>query len=433
MTNNHADSSNYLANLSNDEQGLLLLQALAANDAELHRHSPDTNPVEYAVAKGNRGLLLQDLANLPSEDRRARLLQALAAFDEALLFFSSDTNPLDYAGTQNNRGLVLSALANLSNEDRQARLLQSLAAYDEAVRFRQPETVPLEYAAVQSSRGLMLSALADLPGEDRRALLERAAVAYAEALQFYDLNNAPFEHAAVQINQSRVLCDLAKLSDENRFELLNQALGGSWSALAIFQRLHQDYYAQLAANTAGKICVQAGEFFPTIWDSLNGGEIPTWLTEYVQWQRVPSAFRAATQLYGELRKRADAEDTVVAWQQVIAIGQQIALLPNDDLPAAIHQIHANAADAWHNLGFLFYKLKRMAEAQAAFGEAIRLQPDVAHWYCDRATTDLRLGYFVDAKTDLARAAELDPEQPRLEKLRQELNDARLQRDVKLDE
>lgn len=410
------------------DQHARLMKSLAIHAEALRSLDPESEALDYAAHLGSRGLDLGDLASLPGEDRETRLLEALAAYEEALHFFTPAAAPLDYAGTQNNRGLVLHDLAGLPDQDRRLRLTQALAAYDEALRFRVSDRLPLDYAATQGSRGNVLGDLAGLPGEDRRLRLTRALAAYDEALRFYPIDTAPFDHAAIQNNRRAVLRDLSDLPGEDRRARLGQSLHAAWLALSTFQKIEHESYSQLAANALGQIGAQAGDFFPALWAELNAGEPPLWLAEYMQWQRVPQSLRAALAVHGQARKRAEVTDTLVEWQTAVASGQQIIHHPQaDELPLNIDNLRTDVAECWYNLGFAFYKQKRLAEARAAFGEALCLRPNFASWHCDRALTNIRLGDVAAAEADLSRVAQLEPDHPRLESLQGELAEARRER------
>jgi len=85
-------------------------------------------------------------------------------------------------------------------------------------------------------------------------------------------------------------------------------------------------------------------------------------------------------------------------------------------------MRADVASCRNQIGVLLSKQEKHAEALAAFGEAIKLQPNKAMWQRNHAGENIELGDFAAAETDLARAAELEPDHPRLAELRKELKE-----------
>ena len=341
----------------------------------------DDAPAAKGAALGTLANALSRLATLPNEDRQARLVESLAAYDEALKHYRPDTAPLDYAMTQNNRANRLSELASLPGEDRRARLVESLAAYDEALKYRRPDTAPLDYAMTQGNLANLFRAFATLPEEDRRA------------------------------------------------HLLN-ALRCAYTALSLFEQLGHAPYAQQAANQLRQLGEEAGELFPELWAELKVGEPPEWLAGVLAQSRafaaLPEDLRRALASFVEARQRAEADNSVEAWRVAALAGQALLDHPEaSQIPFDADGLRADVANSWNNAGNVLSEQEKHAEALAAFGEAIKLQPNKAMWRRNHTGTLIDLGDIAAAEAGLARAAELEPEHPRLAELRQEMEERRM--------
>ncbi|HLB50184.1 MAG TPA: hypothetical protein VJL59_24440, partial [Anaerolineales bacterium] len=250
----------------------------------------------------------------------------------------------------------------------------ALAAYDEALKYRRADTAPLDYAMTQSNLANLFVAFANLPEEDRRAYLLRSL------------------HCA-------------------------------YTALSFFERLDHAPYAQHATNQLRQIGEEAGELFSELWAELNVGEPPEWLAANLALARLPELLRQPLVDFMQARRRAEEEKTLEAWQASTLAGQQVLDHPDAaQLPFDVNEMRADVASCRNQIGVLLSKQEKHAEALAAFGEAIKLQPNKAMWQRNHAGENIELGDFAAAETDLARAAELEPDHPRLAELRKELKE-----------
>ncbi|MBI3243968.1 MAG: hypothetical protein HYZ49_16930 [Chloroflexi bacterium] len=345
-------------------------------------------PAAKAAALVTLGNALSRLATLPNEGRVRRLLEALAAYDDALKYRRPDTAPLAYAMTQNNRAMTqnnranrLSELASLPGEDRRGRLVESLAAYDEALKHYRPDTAPLDYAMTQNNRATLLSELASLPGEDRRGRL-------VEALRCAHI------------------------------------------ALSLFDQIGHAPYSQAATTTLRRVSEEAGELFSELWAELNAGEPPEWLAGVLAQSRafaaLPEDLRRALGTFVEARQRAEEAKSAEAWQAAALAGQSLLDHPDaSQLPFEAEQLRAEVASCWNMLGNVLSEQEKHIEALAAFGEAIKLQPNKAMWHRNYASANIDVGNFAAAEAGLARATELEPQHPRLEELRREMEERRM--------
>ena len=70
---------------------------------------------------------------------------------------------------------------------------------------------------------------------------------------------------------------------------------------------------------------------------------------------------------------------------------------------------AQLANAFHNLGVVWIEQNRLAEARAAFTEALSAQPQKQNSYVARGLAEFRLGDYADAEADFAKGASLTPD------------------------
>ncbi len=412
--NDRATLLNMLATLVGEDRRMRLMEALVAYDEALKYRRPEIAPLGYAETQNNRAINLRELATLPEEDQRGRLMEALAACDEALKYRRPEIVPLDYAATQNNRANILRELATLPKEDQRGRLMEALAAHDEALKYRRPEVAPLDYAGTQNNRGLLLSDLATLAGEDRRRRLMEALTAYEEALRHYRPEVALLEFAMTQSNLAILFRAFAALPDEDYRECLLKALTRAYTAHSFFEQLGHVPLAQQTANLVFAISRECGELFDEIWAELNVGEPPQWLLGKL----VPMLLRQPFAEFLQAQGRAKADKTLEAWQFATSLGQQLLAHPDiAELPISLDELQIMVAECWNQVGVLLGKAQNYAEALTAFGEAIDALPNNAMLYYNHARANIELGNCEAAGADLSRAAELEPEYPRLVELR----------------
>jgi hypothetical protein len=428
--NNRANVLMNIATLAGEDRGGRLKESLAAYEAALEYRRPETAPLDYATTQNNRALVLSAIATLAGEDRGGRLKDALAAYEAALEYRRPETAPLDYATTQNNRALVLSDIATLAGEDRGGRLKESLAAYEAALEYRRPETAPLDYAQTQNNRALVLSDIATLAGEDRGGRLKESLAAYEAALEYRRPETAPLAYAMTQGNLANLFRAFAALPEEDRRAHLLNALRCAYTALSLFERVGHAPYAQQAARQLRQLGEEAGELFPELWAELKVGEPPEWLAEVLAQSRafaaLPEDLRRALGTFVEARQRAEEEKSAEAWQATALAGQALFDHPEaSQLQFEAEQLRAEVASCWNQLGYILSdEQKKPAEALAAFGEAIKLQPDKAMWHRNYTGALIDLGDLAAAEAGLARATELEPEHPRLAELRREMEERR---------
>ncbi len=307
-----------------------------------------------------------------SYDWATRLVTATQTADDA---------PAAKAAALGTLANALSRLATLPNEDRPKRLEESLAAYDEALKYRRPDTAPLDYAMTQNNRATLLSELASLPNEDRRG---------------------------------RLL----------------EALRCAFTALSLFDQIGHTPYSQAATTTLRRVSEEAGELFPELWAELNAGEPPEWLAGVLAQSRafaaLPEELRRALGTFVEARQHAEEAKSAEAWQAAALAGQSLLDHPDArELPFEVEQLQAEVASYWNMLGNVLSEQEKHIEALAAFGEAIKLQPNKAMWHRNHTGTLIDLGDIAAAEAGLARATELEPEHPRLAELRQEMEERRM--------
>jgi protein O-mannosyl-transferase len=70
---------------------------------------------------------------------------------------------------------------------------------------------------------------------------------------------------------------------------------------------------------------------------------------------------------------------------------------------------AQLANAFHNLGVVWIEQNRLAEARAAFTEALSAQPQKQNSYVARGLAEFRLGDYAAAEADFAKGASLTPD------------------------
>ena len=70
---------------------------------------------------------------------------------------------------------------------------------------------------------------------------------------------------------------------------------------------------------------------------------------------------------------------------------------------------AQLANAFHNLGVVWIEQNKLAEARAAFSEALSAQPQKQNSYVARGLAEFRLGDYADAEADFAKGASLTPD------------------------
>ena len=71
--------------------------------------------------------------------------------------------------------------------------------------------------------------------------------------------------------------------------------------------------------------------------------------------------------------------------------------------------HPNWAFLQHHLGLALFNLERYADAEQAFGQALKLEPDNALTWNNRASSKLKMGRFAEALADVGEAVKLDPD------------------------
>ena len=70
---------------------------------------------------------------------------------------------------------------------------------------------------------------------------------------------------------------------------------------------------------------------------------------------------------------------------------------------------AQLANAFHNLGVVWIEQNKLADARAAFSEALSAQPQKQNSYVARGLAEFRLGDYADAEADFAKGASLTPD------------------------
>jgi tetratricopeptide (TPR) repeat protein len=236
--------------------------------------------------------------------------------------------------------------------------------------------------AALGTLGNALSRVATLPNERRGNRLYEALAAYDEALKYRRPDTAPLDYAMTQNNRAVLLRDLAGLPGEDRRARLGEALRCAHEAVTYYEHYQHAVYLPIAIKT---------------------------LTAFI-----------------EARQRAESEKTLEAWQAVVQAGQTLLEHPDAaQLPISPETLRAELASCWNQIGVILSdEQKKPTEALAAFQGAARLQPDFAMWHRYVAGTHTDLGQFAEAEAAIARAAQLEPEHPRLADLRQELEEAR---------
>ncbi len=233
-----------------------------------------------------------------------------------------------------------------------------------------------------------------------------------------------------QSNLANLFSAFAALPEgERRAHLLN-ALRCAYTALSLFERLGHAPYTQHAANQLRQLGEEAGELFPELWAELKVGEPPEWLAGVLAQSRafaaLPEELRRALGTFVEARQQAEEAKSAEAWQAAALAGQSLLDHPEaGQLPFDAEQLRNDVASCWNMAGNFLSEQEKHAEALTAFGEAIKLQPDFAMWHRNHTGTLIDLGDFAAAEAGLARAAELEPEHPRLAELRREMEERRM--------
>jgi len=343
------------------------------------------------------------------------LLAALAAYDEALLYRRPDTAPLDYAMTQGNLANLFLAFASLPEEDRRTYLLKALrCAYTALSFFEQIGHAPYAQQAARQLRQiseeageLFLALWTELNVGQPPEWLTAPAPDDALLQAIADFINAP------SLAQMRTVAEANPVLSAEQVEpvfasLLQQYQGNEEAVAQITQR-----------RDLLRACREQG--VKAVFDALEGAQ-----SGAAQLAALPEALRVAFVAYLEARQRAEQEKTAEAWQAAARLGNDLLAHPDASrLPIPDDQLREQAASDWNQLGYILSdELKKPADALAAFAEAIRLQPEEAMYHRNHASTNVELGNFDAAEADLARAAELEPDHPRLADLRRELEEAR---------
>lgn len=89
---------------------------------------------------------------------------------------------------------------------------------------------------------------------------------------------------------------------------------------------------------------------------------------------------------------------------------QVNPIDNEETRALLRsiQMKAGSADGYFSLGFEYLNSQRYKEAEAAFSEAVRLNPDDEETLVQRGIARLRLGQAAAARADFDAAIALDP-------------------------
>jgi len=459
-----------LAKLPGENKRDRLLESLAVLDDALSHHQHNFAPLDYAGLQSNRASILSELAELPEEDRHKRLLDSLDASNKALVYCQPQIAPLDYALVQLNLAWRLYELGNMPDEKKGTRLIESLNACREAQKYYQPHTAPNNFRKAQTLSAKLCLDLAYVSGQDLLTRLLESLAGYERLLDHYQPNAEPNEYAhlcleiahvsiqiarffdqerrtylvksltvldqasqsglpdvvyaKIQTRRATVLSMLADLPEENRHLRLLGAIQLLYVAYSFFEKAGLEGHAKVAAELLIDIGGELGDLFSALWAELDLGALPEWLLSNWKLVPLPEILASDRTIFVKALSQADKRNTRETLLAAAQSGNR--LLDNPEvgmLPLAIDQLQIEVARYWNNAGSLMLLADdedSAARSLSAFNESVRLQPNDAVYYRNRARANAALGNTIAVDTDLKRAAELEPDYPGQADLRKEL-------------
>jgi tetratricopeptide (TPR) repeat protein len=204
-----------------------------------------------------------------------------------------------------------------------------------------------------------------------------------------------------------------------------EALTTTWEAYILFEHLQHGPYQRAARNTLLRVRDLCAADFDALWQKLNVGDCPAWLSvPYATEQTIPADLQMALQRYAELRRAAKEED-VAAWQAVVEAGERLFALKFQRVTGVDWEaLSEDLAGAYTNLCIAHEKASDFNASLAATERAIALQPNQAMWQRNRAGTLIDLGRLDEADQALATARAMEPGAARLKELEDQLAQVR---------
>ncbi len=451
--NNRAVLLRDLASLPGEDRGARLRAALAAYDEALALLRDV--PLAYATTQNNRAVLLSDLASLPGEDRGARLRAALADAASAVRIFEQSQH-VQYlqvsryvlAGVVVAMGaaearaawpaisaqpfpalpaeLLISALAEQSGISSQEEFMARLQN-DAAFRQRVEELAALaqdDSSRLQSLADRLIAwiqtpdwqASADYLRAHAAELLTDAAEAVLELLRQTNPDNRAIPQHQTLLRRCR------EVGIEAAYQELREAMGAA-------QQPAQD--PLLAALDA----IFRVHSFEALEQTLAQHPI---LAELAALERLGSGIPAMAQAQPDMALRLLAVLGVLVDRYNRAHAERVDLTEQgrfvtlcESLLAVAGPLNADLAAglreslgwALNTLGNAYAEQGDHAAAVEAYTRAITHAPENAMLYRNRAGEYIEMQQWAQAEADIAQAAALEPDAPRLAQLRQDVAQA----------
>ncbi len=423
-----------------EDRAARLRQALAAYDEALDKLRDV--PLAYATTQNNRAVLLTDLATLPGEDRAARLRQALADIASALHIFEQ-MQQAQYL--QVGRRVLASLIVTMGGAEFRtawlaltdhpipslpADLLLSALVEQSGITSQEEFLTRLQSDLVfrQQVEELAPFAQDESPAWDAVQPLADRLIAWIQTPDWGASEEYLHRHAAELLTDEAeaVLEGLRQANPESNALPQHQLLLRRCRQVGIqaaYREFHQGAaLAALLAVDSLEGLEQALAQHPLLLELATLERLGEWVTTAAAAQpEVAWPLLARLGLLLERYNRAHTEGVDPAEQaRFVALHQ--ALLPaaealDADLFAGLRN---SLVWALNTLGNAHAGQGDHAAAIAAYSQAIGHAPQEAMLYRNRAGEYLEMRQWAQAEADIAQAAALEPDAPRLAHLRQTL-------------
>jgi hypothetical protein len=178
-------------------------RATAAFRSALEVYSRDVQPAQWALAKNNLAITLQDQAAVTDGLDRLHLLdQAVRCHRAALEVHTREASPQEWAMSMNNLANALSMRAEASPQEEYAAFLEeAVQCYRHALQVRTRSDFPQDWAAYHNNLSIaLIQQSASVEGERRSEIIAAAATSLLLALEVLTPEAYPQDWAMAQSN-----------------------------------------------------------------------------------------------------------------------------------------------------------------------------------------------------------------------------------------
>ena len=221
----------------------LLHAALEEIESALETTDAHLKPMNWALAMGNKAVLLRNLAEIGSEDESANNIRAaIRAYHAILSIYTPFGTPIEWIRTHNNLGTAHYALSLLDDHDDEKELQAAEAAFYAALDVISADSMSALRATVLNNLGLVLRGLANKESDTKEiAGLEKSIECHKSALGLRSQKTEPLDWAAATVNLA--LSEHALGSIVHDAVLMEKAAARMTSAIQFY---HEQGYSALA-------------------------------------------------------------------------------------------------------------------------------------------------------------------------------------------